>query len=69
MLANPIINFTIKRINKGLKRFSVLSFLEFYFTIKRINKGLKLPQTIFNAHKDFTIKRINKGLKPLAKRG
>ena len=34
-------NFTIKRINKGLKRFMSKSRERMNFTIKRINKGLK----------------------------
>ena len=34
-------NFTIKRINKGLKRRSLGYPKLNHFTIKRINKGLK----------------------------
>ena len=36
-----ILNFTIKRINKGLKPFIVTRNDTLNFTIKRINKGLK----------------------------
>ena len=35
-------NFTIKRINKGLKRKNERVYFIDDFTIKRINKGLKL---------------------------
>ena len=34
-------DFTIKRINKGLKRKNKVHYFQQYFTIKRINKGLK----------------------------
>ena len=37
-------DFTIKRINKGLKRWSRIPNDVFNFTIKRINKGLKPNQ-------------------------
>ena len=36
-----ILNFTIKRINKGLKLSCISRLNDFDFTIKRINKGLK----------------------------
>ena len=35
-------DYTIKRINKGLKRQKDFFLLQSHYTIKRINKGLKL---------------------------
>ena len=39
------INYTIKRINKGLKLTKTLKFKNLNYTMKRINKGLK-PQSM-----------------------
>ena len=56
-------DFTIKRINKGLKRLRFLLRQNTHFTIKRINKGLKPHKGGGDIDINFTIKRINKGLK------
>ena len=57
------LNFTIKRINKGLKHLAHIRQVRHNFTIKRINKGLKHKIMAYPNKDDFTIKRINKGLK------
>ena len=36
------VDYTIKRINKGLKQARAWLNFALYYTIKRINKGLKL---------------------------
>ena len=38
-----VLDYTIKRINKGLKPLIHKCHCLFYYTIKRINKGLKPP--------------------------
>ncbi len=60
-----IINYTIKKFNKGLKLLCIGVNNIFYYTIKKFNKGLKQKIIQYNKLIYYTIKKFNKGLKPI----